>query len=122
MSVAEVGASAHRLEARGLQKSYGARMVVKDVHLAVDSGEVVGLLGPNGAGKTTTLPLKTTNWFCRSILPGWSASTFSGLKRSAFSAWVGIENRPASTARDDTRRRSGRAPKWGMSSAGVIKA
>jgi lipopolysaccharide export system ATP-binding protein len=47
-------ANAHRLEARGLQKSYGARMVVKDVHLAVDSGEVVGLLGPNGAGKTTS--------------------------------------------------------------------
>jgi lipopolysaccharide export system ATP-binding protein len=54
LSVAEVGAAAHRLEARGLQKSYGARMVVKDVHLAVDSGEVVGLLGPNGAGKTTS--------------------------------------------------------------------
>jgi lipopolysaccharide export system ATP-binding protein len=44
----------HRLEAQGLQKSYGARMVVKDVRLAVDSGEVVGLLGPNGAGKTTS--------------------------------------------------------------------
>ena len=43
-----------RLVARGLQKSYGARMVVKDVHLAVGAGEVVGLLGPNGAGKTTT--------------------------------------------------------------------
>ncbi|MGY0196951.1 LPS export ABC transporter ATP-binding protein [Leptothrix sp. BB-4] len=43
-----------RLEAQGLQKSYGARKVVKDVHLAVDSGEVVGLLGPNGAGKTTS--------------------------------------------------------------------
>jgi len=54
LSVAEVGASAHRLEARGLQKSYGARMVVRDVHLAVGSGEVVGLLGPNGAGKTTS--------------------------------------------------------------------
>jgi ABC-type lipopolysaccharide export system ATPase subunit len=27
--------------------------VVKDVHLAVGAGEVVGLLGPNGAGKTT---------------------------------------------------------------------
>ena len=26
---------------------------MKDVRLAVDSGEVVGLLGPNGAGKTT---------------------------------------------------------------------
>ena len=45
---------ASRLEARGLQKSYGARMVVKEVHLAVGAGEVVGLLGPNGAGKTTT--------------------------------------------------------------------
>lgn len=43
-----------RLEAEGLQKRYGARLVVKDVHLAVHSGEVVGLLGPNGAGKTTS--------------------------------------------------------------------
>ncbi len=43
-----------RLEADGLQKSYGVRKVVKDVHLAVNSGEVVGLLGPNGAGKTTS--------------------------------------------------------------------
>jgi lipopolysaccharide export system ATP-binding protein len=47
-------AAPHRLEALGLQKSYGARKVVKDVRLAVDSGEVVGLLGPNGAGKTTS--------------------------------------------------------------------
>jgi lipopolysaccharide export system ATP-binding protein len=43
-----------RLEAAGLQKSYGSRKVVKDVSLAVQSGEVVGLLGPNGAGKTTS--------------------------------------------------------------------
>ncbi len=43
-----------RLDAQGLQKRYGARQVVKDVHLAVHSGEVVGLLGPNGAGKTTS--------------------------------------------------------------------
>jgi lipopolysaccharide export system ATP-binding protein len=47
-------ASASRLEVSGLQKTYGARQVVKDVHLAVGSGEVVGLLGPNGAGKTTS--------------------------------------------------------------------
>ena len=43
-----------RLEVSGLQKRYGSRQVVKDVHLAVGAGEVVGLLGPNGAGKTTT--------------------------------------------------------------------
>jgi lipopolysaccharide export system ATP-binding protein len=42
------------LEADGLQKRYGARQVVKDVHLSVRSGEVIGLLGPNGAGKTTS--------------------------------------------------------------------
>jgi lipopolysaccharide export system ATP-binding protein len=45
---------ASRLEASGLQKRYGARTVVRNVHLAVGAGEVVGLLGPNGAGKTTT--------------------------------------------------------------------
>ena len=42
-----------RLDATHLRKSYGPRTVVKDVHLAVSAGEVVGLLGPNGAGKTT---------------------------------------------------------------------
>ena len=51
---APLTAPMHALEATGLRKSYGARMVVKDVHLAVHGGEVVGLLGPNGAGKTTS--------------------------------------------------------------------
>ena len=44
----------HGLSVTGLQKHYGSRQVVKNVHLAVGAGEVVGLLGPNGAGKTTT--------------------------------------------------------------------
>jgi lipopolysaccharide export system ATP-binding protein len=47
-------AALSRLEADGLQKTYGARQVVKGVHVAVGAGEVVGLLGPNGAGKTTS--------------------------------------------------------------------
>ena len=46
--------NAGRLQAVGLRKSYGGRMVVQDVSLHVDGGEVVGLLGPNGAGKTTS--------------------------------------------------------------------
>ena len=41
------------LVARGLQKKYKSREVVKDVSFEVANGEVVGLLGPNGAGKTT---------------------------------------------------------------------
>jgi lipopolysaccharide export system ATP-binding protein len=43
-----------KLSVRGLQKTYGARQVVRDVSLYVESGQVVGLLGPNGAGKTTS--------------------------------------------------------------------
>ncbi len=51
---AGLAAGPRLLAASGLQKRYGARQVVRDVHLAVGAGEVVGLLGPNGAGKTTT--------------------------------------------------------------------
>lgn len=42
------------LEVEGLQKSYSGRVVVDEVRLKVQPGEIVGLLGPNGAGKTTT--------------------------------------------------------------------
>ncbi len=41
------------LKAANLKKSYGRRLVVEDVSLQVQTGEIVGLLGPNGAGKTT---------------------------------------------------------------------
>jgi lipopolysaccharide export system ATP-binding protein len=38
---------------QGLGKSFKRRPVLRDVHVSVQRGEVVGLLGPNGAGKTT---------------------------------------------------------------------
>ncbi|MEC4676412.1 MAG: LPS export ABC transporter ATP-binding protein [Nitrospirota bacterium] len=44
----------HLLEVRGLRKSYGKKIVLKNIDLHVTTGEIVGLLGPNGAGKTTT--------------------------------------------------------------------
>ena len=43
----------HVLKATNLAKSYRGALVVKDVSVSVNSGQVVGLLGPNGAGKTT---------------------------------------------------------------------
>jgi lipopolysaccharide export system ATP-binding protein len=42
------------LRAEHLRKSYRGRVVVEDLSLHVESGEIVGLLGPNGAGKTTS--------------------------------------------------------------------
>lgn len=42
------------LEINNIQKSYKDRLVIKDISLKIEQGEVVGLLGPNGAGKTTS--------------------------------------------------------------------
>ena len=36
-----------------LRKSYRKRLVIRDVSMSLDRGEVVALLGPNGSGKTT---------------------------------------------------------------------
>lgn len=42
------------LEVTNLRKSYKRRVVIRDVSLSLQQGEVVALLGPNGSGKTTT--------------------------------------------------------------------
>jgi lipopolysaccharide export system ATP-binding protein len=41
------------LVVRSLRKSYKKRLVIRDVSLRLNRGEVVALLGPNGSGKTT---------------------------------------------------------------------
>jgi lipopolysaccharide export system ATP-binding protein len=47
------------LTVHDVKKTYGRRMVVKGVTLALGRGESVGLLGPNGAGKTTVFYMIT---------------------------------------------------------------
>ena len=42
------------LAANNIGKAYRGRVVVKDITLTVQRGEVVALMGPNGAGKTTS--------------------------------------------------------------------
>jgi ABC-type branched-subunit amino acid transport system ATPase component len=47
------------LELRGVTKSFGGLVVVKDLDLTVGRGEIVSVIGPNGAGKTTLFNLIT---------------------------------------------------------------
>jgi branched-chain amino acid transport system ATP-binding protein len=47
------------LEARGLQKSFGAVVAAKDVTVAAARGARLGLIGNNGAGKTTFVNMVT---------------------------------------------------------------
>ncbi|MFY9590063.1 LPS export ABC transporter ATP-binding protein [Rickettsia endosymbiont of Halotydeus destructor] len=42
-----------KLEIRNISKSYKKRIILSDISLKLNKGEVVGLFGPNGAGKTT---------------------------------------------------------------------
>ncbi|HEY1145576.1 MAG TPA: LPS export ABC transporter ATP-binding protein [Allosphingosinicella sp.] len=50
---AAIGEVSRGLSVISIAKSYDKKVVLKDVSLGVERGEVVGLLGPNGAGKTT---------------------------------------------------------------------
>lgn len=47
------------LSVKGLDKHFGGLHVLKDIHLELQPGEIVGILGPNGAGKTTLYNLLT---------------------------------------------------------------
>jgi ABC-2 type transport system ATP-binding protein len=44
----------------GLQKSFGDKVVLDGIDLAVQEGTIFALLGPNGAGKTTTVHILST--------------------------------------------------------------
>ncbi len=47
------------LDARGLQKSFGAVTAAADINVSIQADTVVGLIGSNGAGKTTFLNMVT---------------------------------------------------------------
>ncbi|MBX9796805.1 energy-dependent translational throttle protein EttA [Sphingomonas sp.] len=47
------------IEAKGLTKSYGDKLLFEDLNFTLPPGGIVGVIGPNGAGKSTLFKLIT---------------------------------------------------------------
>jgi ABC transport system ATP-binding/permease protein len=47
------------IEAKGIGKSYGDRVIVSDFSIRIQRGDRIGIVGPNGSGKTTLIGLLT---------------------------------------------------------------
>jgi energy-dependent translational throttle protein EttA len=47
------------VEASGLRKAYGDRVLIDDLSFGLPRGGIVGVIGPNGAGKTTLIRMIT---------------------------------------------------------------
>ncbi|TWG93319.1 ATP-binding cassette ChvD family protein [Mesorhizobium sp. J18] len=47
------------IEAEGLTKSFGDRVLIEDLNFKLPPGGIVGVIGPNGAGKTTLFKMIT---------------------------------------------------------------
>ncbi|RLQ88209.1 energy-dependent translational throttle protein EttA [Notoacmeibacter ruber] len=47
------------IDANGLKKSYGDKLLIDDLEFSLPPGGIVGVIGPNGAGKTTLFRMIT---------------------------------------------------------------
>ncbi|MBN8938800.1 MAG: ABC-F family ATP-binding cassette domain-containing protein [Rhizobiales bacterium] len=60
MTISDADPSGKRVvEARGITKAFGERVIVDDLSIRILRGDRLGIVGPNGAGKTTLVGLLT---------------------------------------------------------------
>ena len=45
------------IQARGIEKSYQKRKIVKGINLVIEKNEILAVIGPNGAGKSTIMEM-----------------------------------------------------------------
>jgi ATPase subunit of ABC transporter with duplicated ATPase domains len=68
----------HRLavEAKGLSKAFGKKILFKDLTLSIEAGEKVAIVGPNGVGKTSLLrELLNAKWAEKARVGYWAQDT-----------------------------------------------
>jgi len=47
----------HILEVSGIQKSFNNKLLLSDIYLKLETGQIIGLFGRNGSGKSTLLKI-----------------------------------------------------------------
>jgi len=50
------------IEVKNITKRFGHKVVLDNITLAIDEGDIFGLIGPNGAGKSTLINIMTGLW------------------------------------------------------------
>ena len=50
------------IEVKNITKRFGDKIVLDNITLTIDEGDVFGLIGPNGAGKSTLINIMTGLW------------------------------------------------------------
>jgi ATPase subunit of ABC transporter with duplicated ATPase domains len=66
------------LELSHLRKSYGSKLVLRDVSLVLRRGERIAIIGPNGLGKSTLLKIATNNVPADAGTVSWGYETHIG--------------------------------------------
>ncbi len=67
-------AAAPIIVTRGLTRTFGSTVAVKDLTFSVERGQIFALLGPDGAGKTTTLRM-----LCGALEPSAGQAVLDGI-------------------------------------------